>query len=102
MTSLDASGDASVLYRVIYTAPFEDAWQKAQERGYLDSIRDAQGLLALRRRLEENPYFVPAQRGLPSDLRVFPVNRNVDLWYSIVEDDRIVYMEAVITSGDAG
>ena len=70
-------------------------------RGYLDSIRDAQGLLAFRRRLEENPYFVPAQRGLPSDLRVFSVNPNVDLWYSIVEDDRIVYMETVITTGDA-
>ena len=89
-------------YRVIYTAPFEADWQRAQERGDLDSIRDAQGLLALRRRLEENPYFIPALRGLPADLRVFPVNPNVDLWYSIVEDDRIVYMETVITTGAAG
>lgn len=89
-------------YRVIYTAPFADEWQRAQERGYLHSIRDAQGLLTLRRQLEENPYFIPALRGLPADLRVFRVSPGVDLWYSIVEDDRIVYMETVIMPGVAG
>lgn len=89
-------------YNVIYTEPFQDEWQTAFEQGYLGQIDATRALLALRRRLEQNPYLTRPKSGLPANLRVFPINHDVEVWYTVVEDDRLVYMEAVVVIGVGG
>ena len=99
---LPRSPDGEGRYNVIYTEPFQDEWQTALEQGYLGQIDATRALLALRRRLEQTPYLTGPKSGMPANRRVFPISRDVEVWYTVVEDDRLVYMEAVviISAGD--
>ena len=105
------SSSGSNPYSLIETPQFRNDWTRAVANGVIDR-QIAAGLLAIvPEMLATAPYRHPLfdAPGQPVDLRwldLFPGSQNprVEIWYSIVEDDRLVYLVAVevIYSNPAG
>ena len=53
------------------------------------------GLAGIKQILATDPYVVPLNADVVSDVRVITYVGKVRIWYYIVEDDRIVYLERV-------
>ena len=53
------------------------------------------GLAGIKQILATDPYVVPLNADVVSDVRVITYGGKVRIWYYIVEDDRIVYLERV-------
>lgn len=92
---------ASRRYTVLTTAQFDALWQRAIAAGVIDAAVGESQLHDLSGFLSVDPYYYsllePA--GEAVDFRrvnFMPgVTSSVEIWYSIVEDDRIVYLESV-------
>ncbi len=84
-------------YDVRETDDFNEGWREAVRNGYINQMFGGFDLAAIKEQLARDPYRVPPNAGLISDLRVITYERRVRIWYCIVEDDRIVYLERVTT-----
>ena len=87
-------------YRVVETLQFRRLWQSAVNAGIIDSVA-ASLLQGLSRLLASDPYYFPPFEtgGEPIGLRwinfIGGSSVRVEIWYSVVEDDRCVYLESV-------
>ena len=94
------SPDAASQYEVRETPEFQADWRLGMELGYINPMTDPPDLLFFKRLLAERPYSGRQLPGVPYNVRSFAFPRIngppiLHLWYSIVEDDRIVYLEAL-------
>lgn len=89
-----------IRYRIITTEQFEELWQRAIDAGVIDAEVGLSQLDSLSAFLAVDPYYFPLidAAGEAIDMRsmVFmPGTTRVEIWYSIVEDDRSVYLVSV-------
>ena len=87
-------------YEVRETLGFQADWRLGMELGYINPMTDPADLLFFKQLLAERPYAGRQFPGSPHNVRSFVFPRLsgppiLQLWYSIVEDDRIVYLEAL-------
>lgn len=82
-------------YDVRETARFGAEWQDAVRLGYINSMVDPATLIQFREWLTQNPYITPRLSNVPANLRQIALNPRVRLWYTIIEDDRVVWLESV-------
>ncbi len=82
-------------YEIREWAAFTDGWKDAVRDGHINQMTAGSDLAGIKLLLAQNPYRVPQNADLISDLRVITYQRTVRIWYSVVEDDRIVYLENV-------
>ena len=88
-------------YNIRRTEQFDRLWQDAIAAGVLDKQVDETRWLGFQRLISNDPYRFPLfEAGSERvDLRwadfITGVNLAVQIWYSIVEDDRTVYLESV-------
>lgn len=89
-------------YSVIATPQFRLDWNRAVAGGLINRELAAGLLELVRELLAANPYRHPLfpSAGEPVDMRWFDLyggrrNPRVEIWYSIVEDDRLVHLVAV-------
>ena len=88
-------------YGVLTTAQFDELWQRGIDAGVIDAAVGESQLNHLIRFLSVNPYYYPlvdaAREAI--DFRSVDFMPGVTSWveilYSIVEDDRLVYLESV-------
>lgn len=87
-------------YRIVETAQFRNLWQSAIITGVVNSVAESllQGLTNL---LSLEPYYFPLFQtyGESTGLRwvslIQASSVRVEIWYSVVEDDLVVYLESV-------
>ncbi len=96
-----ASPNDSSQYDVRETEQFAADWRRGVELGYINPMTDAADLLFFKRRLAQRPDSGRLLPNTPINLRAIPFPRLVgppiiEMWYSIVEDDRAVYLEAIL------
>ncbi len=89
------------LFDVRETDQFAADWQRGEELGYINPMTDSADLLYFKQRLARRPYSGRRLPDTPVDLYSLPFPRLVgppiiELWYSVVEDDRAVYLESVL------
>ena len=88
-------------YGVLTTAQFDELWQRGIDAGAIDAAVGESQLDGLSRFLAVDPYYYPLldPAGEAVDLRwvdFMPgVTSSVEILYSIVEDDRRVYLVSV-------
>lgn len=90
-----------VCYRIITTEQFEELWRRAINAGVIDPQADRSQLDSLADFLSVDPYYFslidPAGEAI--DLRwltfTHGTTTRVEIWYSIVEDDRSVYLVSI-------
>jgi hypothetical protein len=88
-------------YRVFTTEQFEDLWQDAVDLGVIAAEVGPHQLEQLIYFLSNDPYyFAPMETvGEPVDMRrvnfMPDANPSVEIWYSLVEDDRAVFLISV-------
>ena len=88
------------LYDVRETERFRTDWEHGVAVGYINPVTDASDLLFYKRRLAERADLGKQLPDTPINLRSIAFPRIVgppviELWYSIVEDDRAVYLESI-------
>lgn len=88
-------------YKVFITEQFERLWRQAIDAGAVDAAVGASQLDGLIAFLSADPYCYPLLEatGETIDLRwlvfMHGTTTRVEIWYSIVEDDRSVYLVSV-------
>lgn len=88
-------------YNVFTTTQFEDLWQRALSNGFIDPLVGSSQLEELISFLSADPYYFPLidTAGEPVDLRrlnfISGGPTRVEIWYSVVEDDKAVYLVTV-------
>ena len=88
------------LYNVREAEQFDAEWRRAVRLGYINPMADPAILLEIRERLSINPYRVRRIRTAPFNVRRVTLNPATELWYSIIEDDRTVWLESVRIIGE--
>ena len=90
-------------YSVVAIPQFRNDWRQAVDDGFIAQEREASLLALLREMLAENPYRHQSFHfdDEPVDMRWFDLyggrrDPRVEVWYSILEDDRIVHLVAVV------
>lgn len=92
-----ATPDSSHRYNVRETAQFTAEWRRATLLGYLNPTTDPELLEQVKEWLRENPYMIrQLPGGVPANRRRIRLSSGVELWYSIIEDDRVVLLENVL------
>lgn len=100
--SLPNTSSGASPYSVITTPQFLNDWRQAVVGGFIIPEREAGLLELVLEMLAQNPYrhrsFPPADE--PVDMRWFDLyggrqDPKVEVWYSILEDDRMVHLVAV-------
>ena len=90
-----------IRYSVGATTQFDLLWQMAIDRGVIDSLVGETKLMVLARFLSVDPYGFPLVDTGPGSSHMRWVNfepgiaERVEIWYSVVEDDRTVFLESV-------
>ena len=87
-------------YDVRETEHFDVEWRHAVRRGYINPMVDPASLMQIRQQLTQDPYYVQQSPNVPANIRRAALNSRVSLWYSIIEDDRVVWLESVRIVGD--
>ena len=88
-------------YQVRETEQFDAEWRRAVRLGYINPMADPAILAQIRERLAQNPYSILRLRNdTPLNVRRVELNLGVELWYSIIEDDRTVWLESVRIIGE--
>lgn len=88
-------------YGVLTTAQFDELWQRGIDAGAIDAAVGESWLDSLSRLLSLDPYYYPLVDAAREavDFRSVDFMPGVTTWveilYSIVEDDRLVYLESV-------
>lgn len=88
-------------YGVRTTAQFDELWQRGIDAGAIDAAVDESRLDDLRRFLSVDPYYYSLLDAAGEAVAfrrldfIRGVTTWVEIWYSIVEDDRLVYLESV-------
>lgn len=88
-------------YGVLTTEQFDELWQRGIDAGVIDAAVGESQLNHLIRFLSVNPYYyslldAAGEAVAYRRLNFMPgVTTGVEIWYSIVEDDRLVYLESV-------
>ncbi len=87
-------------YDVRETEQFDVEWRHAVRLGYINPMVDPAALMQIRQRLERSPYSIQQSPNVPANTRRAGLNSQVQLWYSIIEDDRTVWLESVRIVGE--
>ena len=87
-------------YNVRETEQFDAEWRSAVRLGYINPMVDPATLLHIRRWLTQTPYAIDQRSTAPANRRWVALNPRVWLWYSIIEDDRTVWLESVRIVGE--
>lgn len=88
-------------YNVFTTDQFEHLWRDAVDGGVIASEVGSSQLESLISFLSNDPYYFPSMEtvGEPVDIRRLDfmpdANPMVEIWYSVVEDDRAVHLISV-------
>lgn len=92
----------SVRYRVEESPHFGQDWSRGVAEGWITSTPDASTLQVIKEHLANKPWSGQNLPGLPENVRSNRFPRSVaydqgrvTLWYSIIEDDRIVVLERI-------
>ena len=91
MTSLNNADP----YNVRETEQFDAEWRRAVRLGYINPMADPAILMQIREQLAQNPYHLRRIRTAPFNVRRVALNPATELWYTIIEDDRTVWLESV-------
>ncbi len=87
-------------YSIRETEQFDAQWRRAVRLGYVNPMVDPATLIQFREWLAQDPYITPRRPNAPANLRQIALNPRVQLWYSIIEDDRTVWLESVRIVGE--
>ena len=87
-------------YDVRETEQFDVEWRHAVRLGYIDPMVDPAALMQIRQRLAQDPHYIQQSPNVPANVRQAALNPRVQLWYSIIEDDRTVWLESVRIIGE--
>ena len=82
-------------YDIRETDQFDAEWRRAVRFGHINPMTDPAILMRIKEWLARNPYRTRAISGAHANARRAMLNPRVQLWYTIVEDDRVVWMESV-------
>ncbi len=89
--------DSPYRYNVRETAQFTAEWRRATLLGYLNPTDDLALLDQVKEWLREDPYMIGQLPGdVPVNRRRIRLSPGVQLWYSIIEDDRVALLENVL------
>ena len=90
------------IYNVVSTDTFDQQWNEGVERGWIDLVVRPKDFVSLRNQvLGSRPWIGPQVPGMPANYRFirFPrhigVAPNLEIRYSIVEDDLTVRLEEI-------
>lgn len=89
------SHESELRYSVRETDEFVQGWSEAVRNGHVSQMVAGSDLAGIKRLLAVDPYRVPLNASLVSDLRVITYEGRVRIWYYVVEDDGAVYLERV-------
>lgn len=88
-------------YSIRETEQFGNDWRRAVRLGYLNPMADPATLTYIKEKVAEDPYQVhQMSNDVPSNRRRLRLSRRVHIWYSIIEDDRTVWLESVRIIGE--
>ena len=88
-------------YRVLNGRSFQESWNAGVREGWLNPMVHPSDLLHFRRVLSENPRIGQVVPGAAVDVRAIRFPRSVtgpaqlEIVYSVFEDDRTVYLEHI-------
>ena len=91
---MTSPNDASP-YDVRETERFDAEWRRAVQLGYINPMADPAILMQIRALLAQVPYDMRQLPNAPANIRQIALNPRVRLWYTIIEDDRVVWLESV-------
>ena len=87
-------------YDILETDQFDAEWRRAVRLGHINPMADPANLMQIKEWLARNPYRTRTISGAHANTRRAMLNPRVWLWYSIIEDDRVVWLESVRIVGD--
>ena len=87
-------------YDVRETEQFDVEWRHAVRLGYINPMVDPAALIQIRQLLAQDPYYIWQSPNAPANRRRAGLNPRVQLWYTIIEDDRMVWLESVRIVGE--
>lgn len=83
------------LYEIRETEQFDAGWRRAVRIGYINPMADPAAFAQIRELLAQDPYIMDHWPNVPANFRQIGLTPRVRLWYSIIEDDRTVWLESV-------
>ena len=83
------------LFEIREAPTFGESWSRAIVAGHINPMTESPTLLHIKGLLARNPHLGGQDVNSPANYRRIRLIPNVNIWYSIVEDDRVIYLEVV-------
>ena len=87
-------------YEVHETDQFDAEWRRAVRLGHINPMADPAILMEIKEWMARNPHHTRPIAGAHANTRRAALSPRVWLWYSIIEDDRTVWLESVRIVGE--
>ena len=80
------------LFEIREALTFGESWSRAVIAGHINPMTESPTLLHIKGLLARNPYLGGEDVTSPANHRRIRLTPNINIWYSIVEDDRVIYL----------